>query len=89
MGTLKWVVYLVVSGLVGIAVYQVVVVTLFGTPSFPDVYGNQEAGIMGTKFFYIAIGAPLVWIIRRGHKGKYKWKKTLPFTQVHTPVSTV
>ena len=65
MGVMKWVGYLLLSGFVGIAVYQALFVTLFGTPSFPDAYRNPEAGIFEVKFFYIALGAPVVWFVRR------------------------
>ena len=65
MGVMKWVGYLLLSGFVGIAVYQALFVTLFGTPSFPDAYGNPEAGIFRIKFFYIALGAPIVWYVRQ------------------------
>ena len=65
MGVIKWVGFVLLSGFVGIAVYQALFVTLFGTPSFPDAYGNPEAGIFGVKFFYIALGAPIVWFVRQ------------------------
>ena len=65
MGVIKWVGFVLLSGFVGIAVYQALFVTLFGTPSFPDAYGNPEAGIFGIKFFYIALGAPIVWYVRQ------------------------
>ena len=65
MGVVKWVGFVLLSGFVGIAVYQALFVTLFGTPSFPDAYGNPEAGIFGIKFFYIALGAPIVWYVRQ------------------------
>jgi hypothetical protein len=65
MGVIKWVGFVLLSAFVGVAVYQALFVTLFGTPSFPDAYGNPEAGIFGIKFFYIAIGAPIVWYVRQ------------------------
>ena len=49
MGVIKWVGFVLLSGFVGIAVYQALFVTLFGTPSFPDAYGNPEAGIFRIK----------------------------------------
>jgi len=65
MGVIKWVGFVLLSGFVGIAVYQALFVTLFGTPSFPDAYGNPGAGIFGIKFFYMALGAPIVWYVRQ------------------------
>ena len=65
MGVIKWVGFVLLSAFVGVAVYQALFVTLFGTPSFPDAYGNPEAGIFGVKFFYMALGAPVVWFARR------------------------
>ena len=65
MGVIKWVGFVLLSAFVGVAVYQALFVTLFGTPSFPDAYGNPEAGIFGVKFFYIALGAPIVWYVRQ------------------------
>jgi len=65
MGVIKWVGFVLLSAFVGVAVYQALFVTLFGTPSFPDAYGNPEAGIFGIKFFYIALGAPIVWYVRQ------------------------